>query len=47
MAALRALAAAAWAHPEWTGIVTDGDAAADAAARLADWAAAPAGPSTR
>jgi hypothetical protein len=34
VAALRALAPAAWAHPEWTGIVTDGDAAANAVARL-------------
>jgi hypothetical protein len=34
VAALRALAPAAWAHPEWTGIITDGDGAANAVGRL-------------
>jgi NADPH-dependent ferric siderophore reductase len=32
--ALLALAAAAWAHPEWTAIITDGDAAARAVTEL-------------
>jgi hypothetical protein len=34
VAALRALAPAAWAHPEWTGIITGGDAAVNAVGRL-------------
>jgi HAD superfamily hydrolase (TIGR01450 family) len=34
VAALRALAPAAWAHPQWAGIVADGDAAANAVGRL-------------
>jgi HAD superfamily hydrolase (TIGR01450 family) len=43
VSALRALAAAAWAHPEWTGIVPDGDAAGRAVTelglgRFAGWA---------
>jgi HAD superfamily hydrolase (TIGR01450 family) len=34
VAALRALAPAAWAHPDWTGIIADEQPAADAIGRL-------------